>query len=166
MVKADAYGLGVAGAVAALEAEQPWAFGVATIEEGVALRSLGVTRPVLVLSPTLPASFPEAVEAGLTLSLSGLDALGALLRTAQGRSAAFHLEVDTGMGRAGFDWREVTTWGPAAREAHDAGLRWAGCFTHLHSADEDATTVDVQWGRLQEALQAAPVPTSDDFFIH
>ena len=34
MVKADAYGLGVAGAVRALEPAEPWGYGVATANEG------------------------------------------------------------------------------------------------------------------------------------
>jgi alanine racemase len=66
--------------------------------------------------------------------------------------------VDTGMGRAGFDWRSVDDWAALAQEAHQGGLRWAGCFTHLHSADEGADTVVVQWERFQEALAVASPP--------
>lgn len=165
MVKADAYGVGLAGAVKALEMENPWAFGVSTVGEGVALRGLGVTRPVLVLSPVPPAAAVDAVDAGVTLSISSLTALSALRAAAAGRRADFHVEVDTGMGRAGFDWRQASEWSAAVREAHSEGLRWAGCFTHLHSADEDAASVDVQWGRFQEALAAAHPPT-DQFLVH
>ena len=159
MVKADAYGTGVGGAVSALAAESPWGFGVAAVEEGVQLRSLGVDGPVVVFSPTPPGSVPAALEAGLTLTVSSPGTLDLMERAgAAARGAAFHLEVDTGMGRAGFDWRRVAEWGPRARSAHDAGIRWAGCYTHLHSADEDRATVDVQWSRFQGALAAAPLP--------
>lgn len=165
MVKADAYGVGVAGAVKALEAENPWALGVSAVEEGVALRGMGVTRPILVLSPTPPASARAAVDAGLTLSVSSPEGLHALRQAAEGQGADFHLEVDTGMGRAGFDWRDAPAWGAAAREAHEAGLRWAGCYTHLHSADEDGASVDQQWGRFQEALAAA-APPAEGLLVH
>jgi len=165
MVKADAYGLGVAGAVKALEAEKPWGFGVSTVGEGVALRQMGVVRPVLVLSPTPPGSAADAVEAGLTLSISSLPALDALRTAAAGRPADFHLEVDTGMGRAGFDWRDAGAWRDAVRDAHGAGVRWAGCFTHLHSADEDEASVHVQWRRFQETLSASALPEGD-FLVH
>ncbi len=159
MVKADAYGVGVAGAVRAFSAEDPWAFGVAAVEEGVALRAMGVSRPVVVFSPAPPGSVSAALDAGLTLSISSLDALGRLREEAAGRAAAFHLEIDTGMGRAGFDWREVDAWAPAAHEAHRSGVRWEGCYTHLHSADESGDTVVEQWRRLQETLsRAAPPP--------
>ncbi|MGD8320347.1 MAG: alanine racemase, partial [Gemmatimonadota bacterium] len=157
MVKADAYGVGVAGAVMALEAEDPWAFGVAAVEEGVALRRLGVERPVLVFSPTPPDSVATAVDAGLTLSVSSVETLRLMRRLGARANAAFHLEVDTGMGRAGFDWREVEGWAAEAHAAHADGVRWAGVYTHLHSADEDRASVDDQWRRFQKALtQAAP----------
>ncbi|NIP60480.1 MAG: alanine racemase, partial [Gemmatimonadetes bacterium] len=104
MVKADAYGLGVAGAVAALEPEDPWGYGVATVEEGRQLRTLGVTRPVLVFSPLPPGSYSAAVEDELTVCISDLEGLRRLQDAAlrHGSTARFHLEVDTGMGRSGF----------------------------------------------------------------
>lgn len=166
MVKADAYGTGLAGAVAALAREGPWGFGVAAVEEGIALRELGVRLPILVLSPAPPASVAEAVDAGLTLSISSLETLELLRRTAAaGRSPDFHLEVDTGMGRAGFDWRDARSWGARALEAHAAGVRWAGCYTHLHSADEGRATVEEQWRRFQQALAAAGRPDGE-FLLH
>ena len=48
MVKADAYGLGVAEVVRCLEPLEPWGFGVAAVREGLELRALGVRRPVVV----------------------------------------------------------------------------------------------------------------------
>jgi alanine racemase len=124
-----------------------------------------VRGPILVLSPAPPASVREAVDADLTLSISSLEALQLLQDAAGGRPASFHLEVDTGMGRAGFDWREAPTWAPKAFQAHAAGVRWTGCFTHMHSADEGRATVDLQWGRLQEALAAAGRPEGE-FLVH
>jgi alanine racemase len=167
MVKADAYGLGVAGAVAALEPADPWGYGVADVDEGTHLRDLGVTKPVLVLSPTPPGSEEIAVEAGLTLSVSSVEALGRLVSAVEraGRQAAFHLEVDTGMGRAGFTGADIDSWLPVASAAHAAGARWEGCFTHLHSADEDDASVHVQWRRFQEVLARMP-PDRDPLLVH
>ncbi len=167
MVKADAYGTGVAQAVSALESEDPWAFGVAAAHEGVALRALGVERPILVLSPLPPDAIEDAVAAGLVVSVSDAGTLRLLeAATARiGRPAAFHVEIDTGIGRAGFDWRRVQDWAPAVHSAHAGGLRWEGCFTHLHSADENAETVAEQWTRFRTALdEAAPLP--DGLLLH
>src|SRR3970282_1918105 len=44
MVKADAYGLGAVPVAKALEALEPWGFGVATIPEGAELRAAGIRR--------------------------------------------------------------------------------------------------------------------------
>ncbi len=158
MVKADAYGVGVAKAVETFSAEDPWAFGVAAVEEGVALRAMGVTRPVIVFSPAPPGSVRAALGADLTLSVSSAGALDRLRDEAGERPAAFHLEIDTGMGRAGFDWRQVDAWAPLAHEAHRAGVRWEASYTHLHSADESGDTVAEQWERLQATLSRAAPP--------
>ncbi|MYC51971.1 MAG: hypothetical protein F4X47_06625, partial [Gammaproteobacteria bacterium] len=67
MVKANAYGLGVRETVAVLETDEPGGYGVATVEEGLEVRALGVRRPVLVMTPPPASSLPAAVDAGLTL---------------------------------------------------------------------------------------------------
>jgi alanine racemase len=158
MVKADAYGLGVAEAVRVLTPEGPWGWGVATLEEGLELRRLGVAVPVIVFPPLPHDSLEPAVAADLHVCVSSLDTVEAL--TAVGRRLGvepmIHLDVDTGMGRTGFDWREVAAWGPRVAEAARRDLRWVGVFTHLHSADEGADSVREQWGRFQEALARMP----------
>ena len=49
VVKADAYGHGVAGVAPALADAGANIFGVALVEEGVELRELGINQPILVL---------------------------------------------------------------------------------------------------------------------
>ena len=51
VVKADGYGLGMESVVRALEPEDPWGYGVATVEEGARLRAAGVAKPIVVMSP-------------------------------------------------------------------------------------------------------------------
>src|SRR5436853_401889 len=69
MVKADAYGLGAAAVVSALETLNPWGYGVATVAEGEELRAGGVTRPVLVFTPLLEQQLTRARSARLTPTL-------------------------------------------------------------------------------------------------
>jgi hypothetical protein len=69
MVKSDAYGLGVGPVVQALEALDPWGYGVATIEEGAELRAHGITRPVVVFTPLLPDDFNDVRYYRLTPTL-------------------------------------------------------------------------------------------------
>jgi alanine racemase len=159
MVKADAYGLGVADVVRCLESLEPWGFGVATVREGIQLRALEVRRPVVVCSPAPVDEIEAAVGAGLQLSVSSLDVLDRLGAAAArvGTVAEWHLDVDTGMGRSGFDWRRVGDWLADATRPREH-LRWIGCYTHLHSADEDEGTVEDQWRRFSSVLDAVDEP--------
>ncbi len=154
MVKADAYGVGIAGAVRAMEPVGPWAFGVATVDEGLRLRDLDVNRPVVVFSPVAPGDEGRALEADLQLSISDLGALERLSSAGReaGRTAPFHLEVDTGMGRAGIRWDRVDAWGSRVADlVAGGGLEWVGAFTHFHSADEGPVEpTRLQWERLIE----------------
>src|SRR6478672_5083948 len=106
MIKADAYGLGAAGAVRALEPLAPWGYGVATVAEGEELRHLGVTRPVVVFTPLLEQELPRARAARLTPTLGFPSEIEAWRNAGGG---AWHLSIDTGMSRAGIPWREVGT---------------------------------------------------------
>jgi alanine racemase len=159
MVKANAYGLGVAEAVVRLESLNPWGFGVATVSEGSALRDLGVERPIIVCSPAPLAEIGAAVAADLQLSVSSLETLTALAEAAaaDGRVASWHLDIDTGMGRSGFDWRRADEWLDVAI-CDRPMLSWAGVYTHLHSADESASSVHEQWARLEGVLQRVDAP--------
>ncbi len=166
MVKADAYGVGLSQTVRTLEASNPWGFGVATLSEGLELRRLGVAYPILVVSPLPPASTELAVEAGLQLGISNPESLRLVTSAAErvGRAADIHIEIDTGIGRAGFNWKDVGSWKRCLDDAIKLGVRWAGSYTHLHSADEDHDTVLEQWTRFQEALRQLDVP--DNMLIH
>lgn len=159
MVKADGYGLGVERVVGTLEPLNPWGYGVATVDEGRRLRRLGVERPVLVFSPMPPQAVQAAAAAGLTACVSDLDAL-ARWAEAAGADAPldFHVEVDTGMGRAGFDWRAAEEWGEGVRRFTGPALRWTGIFTHFHGADSpDPAPTTEQWRRFRDALERLPV---------
>lgn len=167
MVKADAYGLGAARVVRALEPLEPWGFGVATVQEGADLRGLGVARPILVCAPVPPQGCLAAARNRLTISISDLPTLDSWAAAA-GRHGPldFHVEIDTGMGRAGFDWRETPQWGPGVRERCGEHVRWTGVFTHFHGADSaDPTATLAQWERFQDALAQLPV-SREDLMVH
>ena len=156
MVKGDGYGLGMEDVVRTLESEDPWGFGVATVEEGLRLRSAGVATPVIVFSPVPPGSYDSAVAHDLTLTVSDLDSVDrvAAAATRTGHGGRFHVEIDTGMGRSGFDWRRVAEWGPSLADRTSATSVWEGCYTHFHSADlEDDATTPAQWKKFNEALE-------------
>lgn len=168
MLKANAYGLGVDAVLrivrAELAADELWAVGVAAVAEGEQLRDLGWTGRVVVFAPAPPGEFARAARAGLTLALSDLDGVRRWARAARdrGRRLAFHAEIDTGMGRAGFPFAAAAAWGAQADALAADLLEWEGCFTHFHSADEpDLGPTDEQQRRLLQALDALPPPRGD-----
>jgi len=151
MVKADGYGLGAVAVARALEPLDPWGFGVATLDEGIELRAAGITRPVVVFTPATPAGIAVHADSDLRATIGDLDALRAWVATGQ----PFHLEVDTGMSRAGIRWNDAPALAEAA--ALVAGAPgWEGCFTHFHSAESDRAATGQQWERFTGALAAFP----------
>jgi alanine racemase len=165
MLKANAYGLGVARVLRMVRAElaegELFAIGVSAVAEGEELRALGWTGRVVVFAPAPPDELPRAARAGLTLALSDLDVVRrwAAEARALGRRLAFHAEVDTGMGRAGFPYADAAAWGGAIDGETADLLEWEGCFTHFHSADEpDLAPTDEQQRRFRQALDALPAP--------
>src|ERR1700741_4995364 len=163
MLKANAYGVGTAAVLGAVtRALAPrggaWAIGVAAVAEGGGRRDVGWAGRILVFPP-VAGEEERAARAGLTLAVSDLDALErwAAAARATGRRLAFHAEIDTGMGRAGFPAAVAAEWG--ARVAETAGdlLAWEGCFTHFHSADEpDLAPTDEQVRLFRAALERLP----------
>ena len=78
--------------------------GVATLHEGIQLRRAGCRLPIVVLSPLLPSEVDEAVAHDLEPTVCDLDVRARVLRASAARAAgrcAYHVEVDTGMGRTG-----------------------------------------------------------------
>jgi len=166
MVKADAYGLGLARAVQLLKTTNPWGFGVATLAEGLELRKLGVKSPILLISPLPPASVEVAIEAGLQIGISNVETLRLATDVADrvGLPIKMHIEIDTGIGRAGFSWKEVKGWKRDLDDAVSLGAQWLGAYTHLHSADENHDAVLEQWSRFQGVLGQLDVP--EEALIH
>jgi alanine racemase len=149
MVKANAYGLGAVVVARALEAVEPWGYGVATIAEALELRQAGVERPVLVFTPMREVEVDSLAAGRITPVIGDLDALDAWL--AGGGGAAFHLEIDTGMSRAGFRWHDAALL-DALRDRLHGVAGWEGMFTHFHSADSDLAATREQADRFEGVL--------------
>ena len=105
VVKADAYGLGVAPIVRRLRAEGAERFFVARLDEGVALRRILGPEPTLyVFDGCAPGAAPRLMQASLTPVLNSLEQIGDWTATGGGDGA---LHIDTGMNRLGLRMEEA-----------------------------------------------------------
>ena len=151
IIKADGYGHG-AVAIANRLKEICKFFGVATVQEALELRKAGITAPILVLGPMPTAAFEIAIPEGIRPVIFRYEDAQILSQTAQklGIDAPFHIAVDTGMSRIGFQ--------VSAEEADVCkaicslpGLIPEGLFSHYATADSsDLTRAKAQGERYAE----------------
>lgn len=136
VVKADAYGHGVSGVVPALVDAGVELFGVALVEEGLELRQMGVSQPVVVMGGSPPGAEETVLDHDLQVVVSDLATAERLSAAARRRNqpAAYHLKVDTGMGRLGVHLDQLDAFLAGVRGL-DA-LEMVGLMSHLAVADE------------------------------
>ena len=152
MVKANGYGLGATEVARALEALDPWGFGVASVDEAQPLRASGITRPILVMTPLQPQAIGQYLDLDLRPSIGDVPALESWI--ARG-SKPFHVEIDTGMSRAGVRWDDRASLSRLATLLSGA-KGWEGAFTHFLAAESDLDGTRRQWDRFQEVLRVLP----------
>ena len=148
IVKADAYGHG-AIQVARLLQDKCSFFGVSSMLEAMELRQAGLTNPILVLGHTPINAFPMAIENGIRPAIFHWKDAVALSEAAQaaGHTALFHLAVDTGMSRLGFQATEESLQ-ICEEIVKLPGIKAEGLFSHFATAD----SADLERSRKQAAL--------------
>lgn len=105
VVKANAYGHGLIPIARQAVAHGVAMLGVATVEEGIALREAGIEAPILLLVQPAQHALAAAIENGLRPMISDVataEHIGDLVRKA-GKIVPIHCKVDSGMGRQGFE---------------------------------------------------------------
>jgi len=152
ILKANAYGHGIE-AVARCLAPQADAFGVALVEEGIALRRLGIENRILVMGGIWTKQIPQFLEHRLTLTVPSLARLRDVEEAAAAANATarVHLKVDTGMERIGVHhYNAEGLLEAAARSSH---VEVEGIYSHFASADaEDLADTRLQLERFEEVL--------------
>lgn len=136
MVKADAYGHGLCETARNTE-DLVDAFGVATVEEGIALRNAGISKDILVIACTAD-EIMTAADYGLSIGLANefmLDAVESLVdcKMINAREIKLHLAVDTGMHRLGFDEGQIDG---VLERLRACGLSLCGVYSHLRARNQ------------------------------
>lgn len=159
MVKSDAYGHGLVPSARALAQAGASHFGVAEIDEGLALRQAGIAGTIVVFLGWDNAE--ELVEHRLEPVVFDLGNLERLAAQAQKRHARIgvHLKIDVGMGRFGILPDQVPAFSQAIRAL--PGVYLAGVLSHFPMADRDGALTSQQnliFGRLVNDLDLAHDP--------
>lgn len=165
VIKADAYGLGLAPIARALTSEGCKTFFVATVDEGRAAREVQPGATIYVLDGLLPGA--EAHYAGFDLrpALSSLAEVRdwAAYSRARGRKLAAALHIDTGINRLGMSESEVEQLAaePNLLQTFETTL----VMSHLACADEPGNPMNAQqrdrFNLLRAKLPPAPASLSN-----
>ena len=145
IVKADAYGHGAVEVARALQDRCAF-FGVSSMLEALELRQHDIQNPILILGHTPPSAFSQAIPLGIRPAIFREEDALLLSQAAQqlGMQAPFHIAVDTGMGRIGFQPTYENAQ-LAAKLARLPGLQAEGFFSHFATADcEDLRAAQAQ----------------------
>lgn len=136
VVKADAYGHGLAiAARTAVAAGADW-LGVFNLDEAIRVREAGVDAPVLILGDVVDDGLGEAIARGFRLTVPSREMAARVTATAgaAGKRAEVHLKLETGTNRQGIP-------GPVAAEvaarlvAADAAII-EGAYTHFANIED------------------------------
>jgi alanine racemase len=154
VVKADAYGLGMAAVASALARTGCKTFFVATLGEAEELRGLLADATIYVLAGLLEGSAPVYRQLGLRPVLNSADEIeewAAFSKSARARlPAAIH--IDSGMNRLGLSAAEVETIAGAKNSWNAFELTLV--MSHLACSDEPAHAKNEVQRKTFDALRA------------
>lgn len=134
-VKAEAYGHGGIEVSRVLKEEGIDALGVASVEEAINLKSLGL--PIVILSPTFSFDIPTIVNEGFISTVTYSRFADQLEKEAERRKkkVGIHIEIDTGMGRTGVPYPEALQF--ICEIQKKRWIKINGVFTHFAEAESD-----------------------------
>ena len=160
VIKTDGYGHGAIPIARELEGlDYLFGFAVATAEEALILRHVGIKKPILILGYTFPYSYEKLIEEEVRMAVFREDTLKELSEAAARlsergirKNAKVHIKVDTGMSRIGVrpDEKGLEF---VKRTFETEGIEVEGIFTHFARADEsDKTAAKKQLTEFREFI--------------
>jgi alanine racemase len=162
VVKANAYGHGLIGVAEAL-ADEARLFGVANLEEALALRE-SFSHPIIILGPALPGERSTIAERGFIPTISALDEAEDFNRVAHRSPVAVNFKIDTGMGRMGVPEHEALDL--LKKVSAFPNIRIHSVSTHLPVSGEDADYTRDQLLRFAEITKQFRAAVPIDYKAH
>jgi alanine racemase len=148
VVKANAYGHGLLG-VAETLADEAELFGVANLEEALALRQ-SFSHPIVILGPALPGERSTIAERGFIPTISALEEVEDFNRLAGSTPVSVNFKIDTGMGRMGVPERKALD--VLKKVSTLPNIRIHSVSTHMPASIEDAEYTRDQLSRFGEIM--------------
>lgn len=134
VVKANAYGHGVSAAVQALK-DVTDGFAVATLAEGIALRELGIDKPILLLEGiTFAEHLADVIKYNLQTVVHCQEQLDFFHDLKANELVTIWLKLDSGLHRIGFSPENLPL--VEQRLSQQPQLILNGYMTHLANADD------------------------------
>ena len=167
VVKADGYGHGAVDLALLYEELGADFFAVSNIDEGIEIRTAGITLPILILGYTPVKDAERLSEYDISQAVFSLDYARALSGACEKAacSCKIHIKTDTGMSRIGFMCQQFPRDEYSIKEICEAcslpHLIPEGLFTHFCVSDESTEGKDfteLQYSNflyVREALRAA-----------
>lgn len=167
VVKANAYGHGAVACSRALARAGVNALGVATVEEGLELRTAGLRLPIVIFGLAQPGEMRVVARLRLQPAVVSRAQVRALSQAARraGRTVSVQLKVDTGMGRIGIHPDEARAFLLWLKKQPRVTL--GGIFTHFSHADgRDKKRLKQQRRSLEQVAAEARALGWSDFLVH
>ncbi|MEE8438772.1 MAG: alanine racemase [Micropepsaceae bacterium] len=158
VVKADAYGLGMAPIAQKLAVMGAESFFVARMEEGIALRPIVPNTRIFVFHGLTPGTASSYVAHGLIPVLNTAEEIAEYSAHARGSRNILDaaIQIDTGMNRSGLSSEDVSALAANPASALE-GLNLVLIMSHLACADEPAHALNrKQLERFRASLEALP----------
>lgn len=153
VIKADGYGHGAVQIGRELEKmDNVYGFAVATAEEAMILRRVGLQRPILILGYTFPYCYEDLIRYNIRPAVFREDTIDELSECARRmcKTVKVHVKIDTGMTRVGIK-PDDSGIAYIDKILHAEGVELEGIFTHFARADEsDKASARGQLKKMQD----------------
>ncbi|MBU3820514.1 alanine racemase [Flavobacteriaceae bacterium XHP0103] len=148
VVKAFAYGSDACEIAKHLQGLNVDYFAVAYVDEGVALRNAGVTKPILVLHP-ISVNFESLIEYNLEPNLYSAKILEAFIKVAEAENQTHypvHIKFNTGLNRLGFEEKDIDFI--IKKLSETKAVKVTSLFSHM-AASEDLKEKDFTLNQIE-----------------
>lgn len=136
MVKAFGYGNGGFEIARLLEHHKVNYLGVAFADEGIMLKNMGITVPIMVMNPE-STSFSSIIQHHLEPEIYSIKGLKSFIKIAELKRLKhfpIHIKIDTGMHRLGFEEENIDDLIQILH--HTETVQVKSVFSHLASSDD------------------------------